>query len=91
MTADKQDDRPFCKDYGEKKNPPCLKYADPQYTMDFSDVEPGAQILWCSNCGPQAHAMHAKIMAFLNKSPMNLALADKLIAEAEARIKKNAN
>ncbi len=43
-----------CRDYG---NPGCLGVPDERYTMDFSDVEPGAKIYWCTHCGPEAHAM----------------------------------
>jgi hypothetical protein len=36
-----------CKDFEV-----CGKMADPRYTMDFTDVEPGAFIHWCETCGP---------------------------------------
>ena len=35
----------------------CLGMADDRYTMDFGDVEPGAKLYWCANCGPVMHAM----------------------------------
>ena len=39
----------------------CKRMADPQYTMDFSDVKPGAKIYWCEVCGPQAHALDKRL------------------------------
>lgn len=36
-----------CKDFDE-----CGNMADPRYTMDYTDVEPGAFIYWCAKCGP---------------------------------------
>ncbi|MDA4131847.1 MAG: hypothetical protein OK454_01800 [Thaumarchaeota archaeon] len=39
-----------CRDCGEP--------ADPEYTMDFTDVEPGAYIYWCAVCGPEAKRMN---------------------------------
>lgn len=48
-----------CKDYGD--NPACLRWADDRYTMDYTDVEGGAFIYWCANCGPVAHMMEQAI------------------------------
>ncbi len=36
----------------------CGRQADPRYTMDFTDVEPGAFIHWCAACGPASHALN---------------------------------
>ena len=36
-----------CKDFDV-----CGNMADPRFTMDFTDVEPGAFIHWCAKCGP---------------------------------------
>ncbi len=49
----------YCRDHGD--NPECLGEVDPQYTMDYTDVEGGGYIYWCSNCGPLAHAMEKAI------------------------------
>lgn len=49
----------FCNDYGD--NPACQGKADPRYTEDFTDIEPGAFIYWCAYCGPIAHAIGAEL------------------------------
>lgn len=36
----------------------CDNEADPQYTMDFTDVKPGAYIYWCKACGPLMHEIN---------------------------------
>lgn len=54
---------PFCNDFGDPGVPDCLKDVDPRYTMDFTGVEPGAFIYWCSRCGPRAHQMGALLNA----------------------------
>lgn len=36
-----------CKDFEV-----CGNLSDPAFTMDFTDVEPGAYIYWCRDCGP---------------------------------------
>lgn len=41
-----------CQDFEE-----CGNEADPEFTMDFTDVEPGAYIHWCRECGPRAQEM----------------------------------
>ena len=46
----------LCNDHGQGA-PGCVGLADPRYTMDFTDVRPGAYIYWCRSCGPRAHAM----------------------------------
>lgn len=38
---------PPCRDFEV-----CGNVSDPKYTMDFTDVEPGAYIHWCAECGP---------------------------------------
>jgi hypothetical protein len=56
----------YCKNYGDATYPGhCLGTPDPRYTMDFTDVEPGAFIYWCANCGPGAHAIDAAIQKAL--------------------------
>lgn len=51
---------PPCKDFEV-----CGNVSDPRFTMDFTDVEPGAFIHWCAACGPTWHAvsdvLHEKI------------------------------
>lgn len=37
--------------------------------MDFTDVESGAYIYWCSNCGPGAHAMNEALEYALETRP----------------------
>jgi hypothetical protein len=58
----------LCKNYDDEA-PGCLGMADDRYTMDFSDVEPGAKIYWCSACGPVAHAMDAAIQEAFETRP----------------------
>jgi len=53
------DDPKLCRDYGDR--PGCLGAADERYTMDFTDVEPGAYLYWCAHCGPDAHALSAAL------------------------------
>ena len=48
-----------CKNESDPTAPAgCLGVPDEQYTMDFTDVEPGAYIYWCSACGPEAKEMY---------------------------------
>lgn len=57
---------PPCKNFGDddgKGGVVCMNRSDPRYTMDFTDVEPGAFIHWCSACGPEAHAMNAALQS----------------------------
>lgn len=44
----------------------CGKLADERYTMDFTDVEPGAFLHWCAECGPRAHAMKDALLEALD-------------------------
>lgn len=62
-----------CRDHGEVDG--CLGVADPRYTMDFTDVEPGAYIYWCAACGPQAAAMNDALQSAMANRP---GFADKL-------------
>lgn len=43
--------------------------ADPQYTMDFTDVEEGAYIYWCAACGPLEHMFKTAIETKLQTDP----------------------
>lgn len=36
----------------------CGAAADPQFTLDFTDVEAGEFLYWCSRCGPGVHALN---------------------------------
>lgn len=57
------------------KLPPCNDFevcgneSDPRYIMDFSDVEPGAYIYWCSKCGPDMHSINDALQEKLNSEP----------------------
>lgn len=60
----------------------CGAPADPEYTMDFTDVEPGAYIYWCAACGTRAKAMNDALDgAFKTRGPS-------FAQELEAAIKK---
>jgi hypothetical protein len=67
-----------CRDHDEV----CGNEADPAFTMDFTDVEPGAYIYWCSKCGPRANAM----MGALDKA---FATRPGFAAELETAINKH--
>ncbi len=41
----------------------CGNEADERFTMDFTDVEPGAFIHWCATCGPVWHGVEKAINA----------------------------
>jgi len=58
----------FCNDHGQGK-PGCLGVADPTYTMDYTDVEPGAYIHWCSVCGREAREMESAIQRAFRTRP----------------------
>ena len=50
-----------CKDAGFSEG--CLIEADPEYTMDYSDVDPtDPYIYWCSHCGPIQHEIEKVLM-----------------------------
>lgn len=61
--------RPMCRDHGDANVVDCLGVADDRYTMDFTDVEEGAYIYWCSMCGPRAHAWQALLDKALDERP----------------------
>ena len=48
---------------------PCKKIADPKYTLDFTDVEPGAYIRFCSACGPEAHRINDALLGRCESEP----------------------
>jgi hypothetical protein len=49
--------------------PGCVGIADARYTMDFSDVKPGAKIYWCEVCGPVAHEFDKRLNEALKTRP----------------------
>lgn len=60
----------MCKNFDDPDYPgDCLGIADDRYTMDFSDVEPGAKIYWCSRCGPGAQAIETAITEACEDDP----------------------
>lgn len=59
----------LCRDHDEPTKIGCLKVADPKYTMDFTDVEPGAYIYWCSACGPDSHKINETIKKVAEEDP----------------------
>jgi hypothetical protein len=63
----------LCKDFEY-----CHNYADSRYTMDFTDVKPGAYIYWCKECGPKMHAINDVLQDKLDNEP---GFAEKLEAE----------
>lgn len=71
----------YCQDYGD--NPECLGEADPEYTMDYTDVEPGAYIHWCSHCGLVAHMMEKLICELSANDPTFVDRFEKAITEVE--------
>jgi hypothetical protein len=70
-----------CKDYGDR--PGCLGTPDEQWTMRFDDLgeEP---ILWCSYCGPKAHALNAIVLQALHDETITLDDMRAAIDDAEA-------
>lgn len=59
---------PPCKNFDDPDVPEmgaggCKNQSDPRYTMDFTNVEPGAFIYWCAECGPAANAMNDALQA----------------------------
>lgn len=63
----------------------CDRAADPRYTMDFTDVEPGAFIYWCDQCGPVAHEMNDALQASFDADP---AFKDRLAAQIDEAIER---
>ena len=62
----------------------CGNAADPRYTMDFTNVEPGSFIYWCSQCGPAACAMNDALQeAFETRGPEFAQQLETAIDEAE--------
>lgn len=70
-----------CRDHGDA--PDCVGEADPRYTMDFTDVEPGAYIYWCSVCGPRANAIDAALQSAMKNRPGFTEQLEKAIEEHE--------
>lgn len=73
----------FCKDYGDR--PGCLGTPDPKYEMNFDDIgEP--PLLWCSHCGPEAHAMNdALTEALASRGPEFASEFERAVAGAEGQ------
>jgi hypothetical protein len=55
--------------HNEGETDACLGEADESYTMNFSDVEPGAKLYWCSVCGPVAQALENAIVGAIESRP----------------------
>ena len=72
----------YCNNASQGK-PGCLDVADPEFDMDYSDVEPGAVIHWCSNCGPDAHKIEATLQDAFRNRPGFAADFEKAVTEAE--------
>lgn len=67
--------RPPCRDFEHCGNP-----SDPRYTLDFTDVEPGAFIHFCATCGPLWAEVAEAIEDRARNEP---GFAEKLEAEIE--------
>lgn len=75
--SDKKDEHK-CRDHEV-----CGNLADPKFTMDFTDVEPGAYIHWCSSCGPIWTAVSDNLQEKMKTEP---GFADKLSSEIDKRV-----
>jgi hypothetical protein len=74
-------DEKTCRDYGDR--PGCFGAANERYTMDFTDVEPGAYLYWCAFCGPEAHALNAALdRALKTRGPKFAEEFDAAVTEA---------
>lgn len=62
----------------------CLKVADPAYAMDFTDVEPGLYLNWCSHCGPYAHKVRASLGGYLRENPEQVSVWEAELDRTEA-------
>lgn len=81
-------DKNICRDFGER--PGCLREPDPAFEMSFLDIgEP--PILWCSHCGPKAHALNDALQKALRVDPALARRFETEIEKAEARIKAGAS
>lgn len=58
----------YCQDCDDPDGPPegCGIIADPEYTMDFSDIGK-PPIFWCTNCGKRAKAMNELLQEAFKK------------------------
>ena len=61
----------------------CGNEADERFTMDFTDVEPGAYIYWCASCGPTWHNIEKDIMKKMDDEPGFKEKFEKAINNAE--------
>ena len=74
----------YCQDYGDRVG--CLKVPDHRYTMLFDDIGE-RPILWCSFCGPTAHAQYAAITeALATKGPEFLESFEREIDKAHTEL-----
>lgn len=64
-----------CKDAGEVEG--CLIEPDPEWTMDFSDVDPSdPYVYWCSYCGPIQHLIGKALEAKMTDPEMGEAFTE---------------
>lgn len=77
----------FCNDYGD--NPACQGTIDPQYTMDYTDVEPGCFVHWCAVCGPLAHRLLGAVNEAFDTRPGFAKELSDAIAQAQSEIVKS--
>lgn len=76
-----------CRD--EFERPGCLGEADERYTMDFTDVEPGAYIYWCAHCGPEAMIMDKALTEAFETRPGFARELETAMDEVEAKTVKS--
>ncbi len=83
----------ICRNYGDPDAPECLRDSDPQYTMDFTDVEPGVSgyIHWCSKCDPLEQRILKAIMGAAEADPSFVVRFGAAIAVQEAVRKAGAH
>jgi hypothetical protein len=83
----------ICRNYGDPDAPDCKRVADPQYTMDFTDVEPGPNgyLYWCAKCGPIEKAMHDAIFEMAEADPSFVERFEAAVTEAEAEQRAGAH
>lgn len=47
----------------------CELEADSAFTMDFTDVEPGAYLYWCTTHGQEAHKLNEALQDAFKERP----------------------
>ncbi len=56
-----------CRNFGQRTG--CLEKPDPEFTMRFDDIGK-PPVLWCTFCGPEAHAIDgALVKALATRGP----------------------